>query len=57
MKHNCSNMKVDFVKNLSSSNTMLLISTNDNCKDFGMHYSTAIFEYLHSSCLHNNLGF
>ena len=48
MKQNCSNMKEIFVNNIFGSNPMLLISINDNCKDFGMHYSNAIFEYLHS---------
>ena len=47
MKWICSDMKVLFVKNISSSNPMLLNSINDDCKDFGEHYSNDIFEYLH----------
>ena len=37
-------MKDVFVNNISGSNTMLLILINDNYKNFGLHYSNAIFE-------------
>ena len=48
MKHNFKNLKEAFVKNISIFNPMVLVSTNDICTDFGVHFPKPIFEYLHN---------
>ena len=47
MKHNLKKMKDAFVKNISIFNPMVLVSTDDNCTDCGVHFPNPIFEYLH----------
>ena len=47
MKHNFKKLKEDFVKNISIFNPMVLVSTFDNCTDFGVHFPKPIFENLH----------
>ena len=48
MKHNFKNLKEVFVKNISIFNPMVLVSTDGNCTDCGMHFPKPIFEYLHT---------
>ena len=55
MKHNFKKLTV-FVKNISIFNPMVLVSTDDNCTDYGVHFPKPIFEYLHCF-LRNNLEF
>ena len=38
MKHNLKKLKEVFVKNISVFNPMVLVSTDDNCTDCGMHF-------------------
>ena len=48
MKHNFKKLKEAFVKNISIFSPMVLVSTDDNCTDFGVHFPKPIFEYLHT---------
>ena len=48
MKHNFKKMKEDFVKNISIFNPMVLVSTDENCTDCGVHFPKPNFEYLHT---------
>ena len=48
MKHNFKRLKKYFVKNISIFNPMVLVSTYDNCTDYGVHFRKPIFEYLHT---------
>ena len=43
MKHNLKNLKEIFVKNISIFNPMVLVSTDDNCTDCGVHFPKPIF--------------
>ena len=47
MKHNLKKLKEIFVKNISIFNPMVLVSTDDNCMDYVVHFPKPIFEYLH----------
>ena len=48
MKHNLKKLKEDFVYNISIFNPMALVSTDDNCTDYCVHFPKPIFEYLHT---------
>ena len=48
MKHNFRKLKDYFVQNISIFNPMVLVSTDDNCMDCGVHFPKPIFEYLHT---------
>ena len=48
MKHNFKKLKEIFVKNISILNPMVLVSNDDNCTDYGVHFPKPIFEYLHT---------
>ena len=46
MTHNLKKMKEASVKNISIFNPMVLVSIDDNCTNFGVHFPKPIFEYL-----------
>ena len=48
MKHKFKKLKEAFVKNISIFNPMVLVSTYDNCTDYGVHFPKPDFEYLHT---------
>ena len=48
MKYNFKTLKEDFFKIISIFNPMVLISTDDNCTDCGVHFPKPTFEYLHT---------
>ena len=43
MKHKFKKLKDSFVKNISIFNPMVLVSTNDNCTDCGVHFPKLTF--------------
>ena len=48
MKHNLKKFKEGVVKNISIFNPMVLVSTDENFTDCGVHFPKPIFEYLHT---------